>query len=84
MKIVGVERVDYKSKKTDKPVLGYRFHMTDDSKEAHGQVVESVFLTDRDAQRFISGFKTVAESIGVEVRPYYNKYGRAEDLDRLG
>lgn len=83
MRIVGVERVDY-NKKTGEEVKGFRFHLTEESKEAHGLKVDSIFLYDDKAARFVSGFKAIPEMIGVEVRPYRNQYGRAEDLDRLG
>lgn len=83
MKIVGVRRLDFKDA-NGKETKGYRFHMSGKEQGTEGVMVDNCFLYDEQAERFVSGFKSIPEMIGVEVRPYRNKKGKVEDLDRLG
>lgn len=73
--IVGIRRVDYVSKKTQKPVKGYEVHFLYDSPEGvegyEGRMSDLVFVND-------SVFTSSGIAVGSIARPVYNKFGRCE------
>lgn len=71
MIILGFEKVDYISKKTNKQVLGTRLHMSYTSDKIDGQGVESVF---------VSNLLCEGLSIGDEIELLYNKYGNVAEI----
>lgn len=86
MEIIGIERVDYVSKKTNNPVKGYTFYCTGEKSGIFGgKFCESYFVNDDNVKSLFATVKgDIAALIGVEVRPYRNRYGNVEQLDRLG
>lgn len=86
MLIIGIERVDYVSKKTGNPVKGYTFYCVGDRSEiVGGQFCESYFVSDDNCRSLLSTVDGKLDKlIGVDVRPYRNRYGNVEQLDRLG
>lgn len=73
--IIGIENVNYVSKKTNKQVIGKRFYaycpVPEDKGE--GYQVETFFCSDR-----MSAFHLVGMSD--YVKPMYTKYGVLDDL----
>ena len=73
--IIGIEIVDYLSKKTNRQVVGKKFYAYRPiaSSRGDGYETEVFFCSDR-----MSAYSIV--SIGDTVRPIYNKYGNLDDL----
>lgn len=69
--IIGIENVDYESKKTGKRVEGYRLHVQYLKENCQGFATDVVFIT-----------KSLLEdyTIGDEVEILYNKYGKVASL----
>ena len=86
MLIVGIERVNYESKKTGKQVMGYQFYCTVERTSVIGGIAtETIFVNDDGALSLINSVNgDVEKLVGVEVRPYRNRFGGVEELDRLG
>jgi hypothetical protein len=73
--VIGIEEVDYTSKRTNQQVHGRRLHLVSDFSEnntnAVGNCAEQVFTT----------CKSVTDvEVGDTIELYYNKYGSIEDL----
>ena len=73
MKVVGIEKVDYVSKKTGKSVRGKKLHMClkTENENVKGYQVESAFIPE------------VVEcnvKVGDEVKLFYNKYGSVDAI----
>lgn len=81
-KIVGVERIDYVSRKTGKAVKGYRFHCTDKIRNCDGLGVLSEFISEEVCNDFIS--EHGVDIIGLEVDFVYNKFGNCVGIRSLG
>lgn len=85
MQIIGIERIDYISKKTKLPVRGYTFHCVGDkSSNIGGKFCESYFINDDNVKSLMGTVEEAEELLGVDIRPYYNRYGSVVELDRLG
>lgn len=69
--IVGVELVDYVSKKTAKRVVGKKLHMVFDSDNVDGLCVESVYVPER---------VECAVKVGDKVKIYYDKFNQVEEV----
>lgn len=70
--IIGIERVDYVSKKTGNPVKGYRVYFTYDFVEGgggRGKGCDACFCND-------SLFAECGIDIGSPAMPVYNRQGR--------
>lgn len=83
MKIVGIERVDYKSKKTDRQVTGFRFHCVEDRQSLIGGVaVDQIFVGSDKAAGVVKLVDGILDQlIGRDIRIYYNRYGGVEDVE---
>lgn len=79
MVVFGIEKVDYISKKTNKPVQGLDFHCVSDYMETDvmkGQKVDHYFVSVRS-----QGWASVQGiNIGDDVRALYNRFGQVEDI----
>lgn len=73
--IIGVEYVEYVSKKTNKPVIGKKFHASRpiDEDKGEGYEVEAFYCSKK-----MSAYTCVG--MGDDVKPVYNKFGVLEDL----
>lgn len=83
MTIVGLQNVNYKSKKTGKDVRGYRFHMMDESDtrdDLIGASVNSEFVSEDVGRDFLRQFVKDEECIGHVVRVYYNRFGGVDEI----
>jgi hypothetical protein len=72
--VIGIEEVNYTSKKTGLLVIGRRLHLTydfDSKANAEGIGVESIFSTSENAK---------SAKIGDRIEVYYNKYGNVQDI----
>lgn len=73
--IIGIEFVEYVSKKTNKPVVGKKFHASRPIAEDKGEgyEVENFYCSSK-----MSAYANIG--MGDDVKPVYNKYGVLEDL----
>ena len=73
--IIGIEIVNYVSKKTNKQVIGKKFYAYSPipSEKGEGYQVETFYCSER-----MSAYHLV--SMSEYVRPVYSKYGILEDL----
>lgn len=82
--IVGVRRVNYVSKKTNKEVKGYSFNCTypydEDEETSVGYGVLEVFMNDDNVSSFMSNFETLDEICGTNVDILYNRFGRVDRM----
>ena len=73
--VIGIEKVEYVSKKTNETVYGMRLHLVsdfeEDRKDANGNCAEQVFTKCKNANNV---------EVGDTIELYYNKYGSIEDL----
>lgn len=86
MTVVGLEEVNYRSKKTDKDVKGWRFHLTDEEpkKGLSGMAVMSEFVSDEIGRDLLRSFTKNDEVLGQLVELRYNRWGRVEKIDLVG
>lgn len=79
MKVVGIEKVDYMSKKTNNRVEGLNLHCISEPMQTDrlsGQQVERVFVSARSA-----AFASLAGiQIGQDVKFLYNRFGHVDDV----
>lgn len=74
MVVVGIEKVDYVSKKTGKRVIGIKLHLTEekpDNQNLQGSLAESVYIpanVDCDVK------------LGQNVEIFYDKYGHVTSV----
>ena len=81
VKVVGLEKVDYVSNKSGKPVVGFRVHcLRNDQPKVEGNSVESFFLSQRNPNYDLIGTTVV---VGGEYNVYYNRFGDIEDIRRV-
>lgn len=66
--VVGVEKLDYVSKKSNKPVRGFRVHCTFADSSIEGFGVEKVY--------FPEGSCASAPKLRDTINIFYNQYGR--------
>lgn len=70
-KVVGVENVDYVSKKTGKSVKGIKLHMLDKSDNVIGYVASQEFLSEK---------VDCSVKVNDEVQLFYNKFGQVTSV----
>lgn len=77
-KIIGARRVRFKGK-SGSDVEGYNLWVSDVLMNGVGVYVERIFLTD---ELFDKAFPSMdlPEVLDLDVRVYYNRYGKVEDL----
>lgn len=74
MKIVGKQKVDYVSRKTNQPVQGVTLHCTDERQGIEGVSVETIFVS---AKSDIYN-DVVNIPIGSNISVGYNRWGSVE------
>lgn len=75
-KIVGIQSVDYISRKTNKQVTGLTLHLSFEDARVRGMATETVFVSSQS----ICYEDVAALPVGSEVNVYYNRYGSVEDI----
>lgn len=72
MKVIGIENVNYNSKKTGKPVSGIALHCSYEKDNVKGEAVERYFISAaaQDAFREAS-----CVALGDEINVFFNRYG---------
>ena len=75
-KIIGIQPVDYVSRKTNKQVTGLTLHLTFEDDRIRGLGTETVFVSTQS----ICYNDVAALPLGTEVNVYYNRYGSVEDI----
>lgn len=78
--IVGCRRVDYVSRRSNQPVRGYSFFLTEKQEGVIGLATYDVFLSDERSGDFLSHFKQLDDCLGIEVAVTFNRYGRPENI----
>lgn len=73
MKVLGIEPVNYVSKKTGNPVSGQRLHLCYDKKGCDGVAVESFFVRN-------DAFPDGAPVVSDDVELYFNRYGNVQSV----
>ncbi|MBD5451285.1 MAG: hypothetical protein HDR25_01460 [Lachnospiraceae bacterium] len=78
MKIVGKQKVDYISKKTNQPVVGITLHCVADTNDERfeGKRVESIFISNRS----LMYEQCLAFPLETEISVMYNRYGSVESV----
>jgi len=79
MKVVGIEKVHYMSKKSNQWVDGINLHCVSDPAETDtvsGQTVERLFVSNRSAA--IATAQQV--QIGHDIKAFYNRFGSIDDI----
>lgn len=79
-KIVGIEKVNYTNKKTDKPVTGYRVSTVEINPETIGQKAECEFISEEYGALFFNQFKDLNEALGREIKYWRNQWGRVDGI----
>lgn len=80
MKVVGIEAVDYVSKKSGERVQGVTLHCLNDENPENsavvGQTTEKVYVSVKaDCFSVLKDIKA-----GHEIKVFYNKYGAVDDI----
>lgn len=75
-KVVGIQSVDYLSRKTNQPVQGVTLHLTYQDSRITGVGTETVFVS---AKATCYG-DVVKIPIGSDVDVFYNRYGSIEEV----
>lgn len=75
-KVLGIQQVNYTSKKTGQPVLGTTLHCSLKDANVFGEAVDNIFISDN------LGLKSVIDNItvGTLVNVEYNNRGYINDL----
>ena len=74
-RVVGIEDVNYVSKKTNQTVQGVKLHVTYPMNEqkGEGQAVESIYCK--------SNLEAISDvSVGDDIEVFYNRFGGVEDV----
>ena len=82
--LVGVQRRDYVSQKSGKPVKGYNVWFGETREGVIGMSTKDGFVSDSEMDRICGRIKCkFDEFVGMEAKPYYNQYGRIDSFDIL-
>lgn len=76
VKIVGKQRVDYVSKKTNQPVVGVTLHCVGSNERVEGLACETIFVSSKSAIYD----KVVNLALESNVNIVYNRWGSCEDI----
>lgn len=76
MKILGIENVNYTSKKTGRDIHAVRLHCSESARNVQGERVETLFVPQ-------VVFDSTPVQVGDEIRPLYNRFGRVEAVEVL-
>lgn len=72
--IIGIQFIDYVSKKTNQRVQGRKVFYTYEDRNVSGKACDNVFLSDRN----YADFNLV---VGQEIRFFYNKYRQVDFIE---
>lgn len=74
-RVVGIEDVNYVSKKTGQPVSGVNLHVTFplNEQKGEGEAVEKIYC-----KQSLEGIDSI--SVGDDVEIYYNRFGGVEEI----
>ena len=70
--LIGIERIDYVSRKTNMPVVGKKLHCTYTDESIEGMAVESIYINDKIDLPPLE----LADNLEV----FYNKYGQVASV----
>lgn len=78
LQVVGIQKVDYVSKKTNQPVTGLTFHVLGSRKDVEGEACETIFVSSR------SDVPVEDVKVGSVVEVSYNRFGSVQDIILVG
>lgn len=76
MKVVGIENVDYVSRKTGNHVTGIRLHTSFEKRNCTGVAVESYYCKP-------AAFSQGLPSVGDEIKLSFNRWGNIDEVHIL-
>lgn len=82
-KVMGIEKVDYTSKKTGRPVQGYRFYLGEENKRTVGLRTFDCFVGAERCEDFLKNFKSLDDVVDSTVDVSYNRFGGVESFDLI-
>lgn len=75
-KVLGKQRIDYVSKKTNNPVNGISLHVCGEDSRVEGMSVETIYISDKSPM-----YNDVASiALGSEIVVSYNRWGNVESV----
>lgn len=81
--IVGVQYTEGVNK-AGMPFKGYRFYSTEELKKGEGlRTRDSVYMSAKDAESFVSQFSSLKDILGTEVEFLFNDYNRCVEIRPL-
>lgn len=81
MKIIGIADGSYTSKKDNQRKEGFRFYVTDDTRqEVTGVACDSLWVRAAVASGYLQQFSELSEVLGQEVIFMYNRFGQVEAI----
>lgn len=81
-KVLGIEKVDYVSRQTHRPVSGYRVHVSEEMPSVIGVQVYSEFINGEIPE--LAEFGDLEGFLGCEVNFNYNRFKRCTGLTLVG
>lgn len=76
MKLVGKQKVDYVSKKTNQPVTGITLHCVGENSRVEGHGVETVFVSEKSPMYG----QCLNFPLDADINIGYNRWGSAESI----
>jgi len=74
-KVVGIRKVEYTSKKTNKEVKGQELHVTSKDRDTDGLLTSVIYMS----ENLIAN--TLPIAVGTNIRPLYNERGWLESIE---
>lgn len=81
MKVIGYRASSFKAQDTGKTISGMNIYVVDevDPKYGVGQSCERIYLSDKKMDDI--GYRP---TVGDEIKVYYNRYGKVDDIEVIG
>lgn len=84
MEIIGVQRIDYTSKKSGRPVKGWRVYYSEPRDGVVGVRCDSEFVSEDAGAAFFGLFgSNLSECIGLSIEFLYRRYGNNLTVDGI-
>ena len=77
MQVIGFSKNEFTPKGESNPILGYNLYLTEKKQNVTGLACERVYLSQKKMDACLNGKQI---KIGDEIRLYYNKYGKVEEI----
>lgn len=74
--IIGKQRVDYVSKKTNQPVVGLTLHVVGEDTRVEGMACETIYISEKSPMYQ----QALSYPIGADIMVQYNRWGSVETI----